>query len=990
MNSVTSASSAGPASRSDFETDCLTDPLVRQQPIPMDFFLQPHSTPAVVARQTGWARTAGRAHSDQPSMLVRSAAVRTCSRGDRRLAGRYALRILLLGFLWIPSIAGAQIHDSLDTHPPRWQLSGSDCQARISDHSNPSDGGLDGGGCEQITLVAGHGSEALLVYPIQPMRPIDDLCAHVSVKCVKPGVSVGFRVRYPFLRDPETHQAVSVIIYGAQYESPGEFAKIGVGLIERPLRLKNVALRNQYGREADLSDPYVDGVVINAYTGAGKTSLRLDELRIDGLVPVDPDIVTGNARSDDPRGGDQTALRMATAPADGSSLRSPSANVAFPVGSILRILQYNGEPLSWVRTLGFDAVLLPSAPDAAILREALRAQLLIYAPPPSAPSPALESMLDPVAGWYLGSGEALDSRHVESIAATAQRLRAWPERWQRPLVGAPSEAWQRYALWLDAIIDDLPPRVRGLGADEIVAQMAAMRRPVGQRVAMAIGVHSMPPPALQAQNEAIAAQIGAARPDSFRWHAMWVEVMRALESKPAAILYRSTRSLASGTPLDSQRSMALSFVNRMIASISPWLSGTTSSQPPAITGGPYRASRFTSGATELLVITTAAARGSEVLAGDGGAIEIQLTPADATKMAWRATHFSAERLSLASTPTGPILQIVSPDVVEIVMLSADPAEGGRLSQSAQRFARQASLDRWQLCTELVQRTEQAWVAATATGVVPRSVNRGLITAANRTLAESEAIYRAGDSDATLRMARRADAWALRSSWRLSEALMPDWPNPTSCPPIVGGAPDLQVMWRQRMNEGLWGPNRLTSGGLDDPHLTTTGRWQLGQRRQDQARVDVATVTRPAYQGGALRVTVSPATDQPLPGGYEGTLVQIRSPPVSVPAGTALRIDALVRTVGFGDPHQGVLVYDSIGGQELGVLLRGRSGWQPVRLYRQTIGETEVSVMFELLGAGEAIIDHVELRLWESSGRPPAPPLRPLTAERPNGAESTNR
>ncbi len=56
-------------------------------------------------------------------------------------------------------------------------------------------------------------------------------------------------------------------------ESPGEFASIGVGQIERPLRMKNVALRGEYGSTADLSDPYVDAIVINAYSGPGTGSL---------------------------------------------------------------------------------------------------------------------------------------------------------------------------------------------------------------------------------------------------------------------------------------------------------------------------------------------------------------------------------------------------------------------------------------------------------------------------------------------------------------------------------------------------------------------------------------------------------------------------------------------------------------------------------------------------------------------------------------------
>lgn len=898
------------------------------------------------------------------------------------------VRLLAMLLFVLPTLGNlrAQIHDSLDTHPPRWNLSDSDCQARVIDQGHLATGGIAGGSCETITMIAGHGTEALLIYPIEPVLPIDDLRANVSVMSAKAGARIGFRIRYPYLRDPETRMAASVIVYGASYKTAGEFASIGVGLIEKPLRLKNIALRNEHGRKADLSDPYVDGIIVNAYGGQGTATVRLDELRVDGMIPVDAGIVTGNVRSDDSPQGEVESRRP------GQDVDSQNSSdryrTAFPVGKIIRILEHNGEPMSWVRSLGFDAVLLTKPPNVEILSEAIRSQMLVYAPPPSSPDPALESILEPVAGWYLGTGQAMDSRHVEQTKLESDRLRGWPRRWQRPIVGAPSESWRHFAPILDGIVDDLPPRVRGLQPREEVAQMVMMRRQIGDRAETAVAIQSMPPPSLVGQVESIADAIGAPRPSGFHWHAMWLQTMRSLETTPSAILFRSTRSLASGSPLDSQRAMSLSYVNRMVATISPWIATARPMSPPEITGAPYQSARLTSGATELVIITSTASRGSETLAGDGAVIDIHLTPADAMKTVWRLTHFSAERLQVESSQTGTHVQIVSPDACEIIVLSSDPSVGAQFSRSAQRYARQASLDRWQLATELVQRTEEDWTAAMVAAAVGRRSPDGLIAAARQTLVGAESIYRSGETGATLRMARRADAWALRSQWRLSESMMPDWPNPTSCPPIDSGATGVQIMWRSLMNEQGWGTNRLTSGGLDDPNLFGPGRWHVGRRMASRALSEVSVVTRGAIDGGALQATVTPLTDENLPGGYEGTAIQIRSPSVRVPAGRAIRIDAMVRTVGFGGPHQGVLVYDTIGGQEGGVLLRGRSEWIPVRIYRQAVADTDVHVMFELIGAGEAKIDNVRLNVWEPTEPKIGPPFRPIAAQA--DTESTKR
>ncbi|WP_146462429.1 hypothetical protein [Rubripirellula tenax] len=876
-----------------------------------------------------------------------------------------------------PGKANAQIYDSLDAYPPRWHLDSSDCDARVIKQDHLADGGVNDGACETISLVAGNGTEAILVYPIQPVRPLNDLLAKVSVMSAKPGAKIGFRVRYPFVRNAETRRPESVVIYGAAYTKPGEFATIGIGMIERALRLKNMAMRGQYGSDADLSGAFVDAVVINAYAGPGKTALRIDELRVDGLVAISAGVVTGNARDGEFAREDADARTSRKLGDDARTLHSFS-KPAFPIGRVTRILQHNGEPLAWVRSLGFDAVLLAGPPDAAILSEASQARMSLYAPPPSAPDPSIESLLEPIAAWYIGMGDALDSRQVDSTSELSAKLRAWPRRWQRPIVAAPSEAWRSYAPSIDAIIGDLPPRVRGVRGGEEVAQMVQSRREVGDRVEAGVGISSMPPESMLLQTESIANSIGAPPPDGFRWHSMWLQTMRSLESTPSAILFRSTRTLASGSQFDQSRAMSLSYVNRTVAMISPWVTSATPAPPPPIVGAPYRCTRLATDGTDLLILTSIATRGNEVLAGDGDTLEIQLTPSDAAKTVWRMTHFSAERLTPEATATGSRLQIVSPDASELIVLSNDPAVGGLLISSAAKFARQAGLDRWQLATESVRRTRESWQRAAAARASDRSPPSSLIGVAEQTLQQAEPLYRAGDVDQAIRMARRADAWALRSDWQLAEALMPDWPAPTSSPPMDLGAAEIQTIWRPLMDDAGWSDNLLTSGSLDDANLMGPGRWSFGGRMAGRATSEVRHVTRGTYQGpGALQARVSPIGDDPLPGGYEGTVIQIRSPSVRVAAGTAIRIDAVVRTLGFGAPHQGVLVYDSIGGQEMGILVRARSDWTPIRLYRQAVSSGEVSVMFELIGAGEATIDDVHLSVWQPQSILPKPVPYPI-------------
>ena len=895
-----------------------------------------------------------------------------CRPGGWRDASRWVRWLAL----WL-SLCGwgasgfAQLFDSLDSYPPRWSLFSSDCHARVTAHTHLVTGGSDGGGCESITFVSGQGgTEVLWGYPIEPVRPLDDLAAQVEIRSARVGARIGLRVRFPYLRSPATGRPVSVLVYGDSYDRAGEFRTLRVRRIERSLTLRRVALRREYGAGADLSDPYVDAVVINAYSGPGRTSLRIDDLRIDGMVPVGPrsggqDIAA--VAFDDPR----------SAPGDGGVNGGRSSSRAFPPGRVTRILQHNGEPLEWVRTLGFDAVLLSRPPTAAILREAISARVRVYAPPPASPDPALEPLLDPIAGWYLGVRVALDRERIESTARLAGQLRRWPTRWRRPLVGSPLESLADYTAHLDAVVDHLPPRNRGLSGDEEIRELrrTAQRLPSG--VQHAVGISGMPSDSLWRQTDAIADRIGAPRASRLRWHSMWIQTLRSLEVMPAAIIVRSTRSLASGGPMDAQRGMAMSYINRMVAAVEPWAAEATPAPPPSLRGAAYRCGRLRNDQAEVWILTSETARGSETLAGDGQAIEIDCSPQEASKSFWRMTHFTAERLLADTNSEGSRLEIVSPDAVEIVLVSDDPATGGRAASHAGRFLGQAALDRWQLTQDAVDQVRTDWMLAAASGITADRGAIDLAEVAGRTLRQAEPLYRAGELSSALRMARRADAWGLRSSWRLAERLMPDWPHPTSAPPVEVGSLETQISWFPLMGDEGWGRNRVVAGDLEQMEELHDGRWGFGQRLVGRAESQVRITRRGAFRGdGALQARVVATTEDGLAGGYEGTAIQIRAPGVRVAAGSAIRIDAMVRTVGFGHPHQGLLVYDTIGGQEAGILVRGRADWTPVRLYRQTIDEANVHVMFELIGAGEATIDEVQLRVWEPDGLPP-PQLLPL-------------
>src|SRR6185503_5556916 len=104
--------------------------------------------------------------------------------------------------------------------------------------------------------------------------------------------------------------------------------------------------------------------VVNAYTGAGAVEIWLDDLEIQGYVNLDeengPQISRRPSDPGDPR--ERADLPAAAAVVQGSLLLVRGRPL------MIRAIQHQGEPLEWLKSLGFNAVKLSASPSAADLK----------------------------------------------------------------------------------------------------------------------------------------------------------------------------------------------------------------------------------------------------------------------------------------------------------------------------------------------------------------------------------------------------------------------------------------------------------------------------------------------------------------------------------------------------------------------------------------------------------------------------------------------
>ena len=991
---------------------------------------------------------------DRPNNTPRTGASEATGRLERcrRLAGVSSLYLATASLWCLLSVPGSgdesTLHEPLDLFPPRFRVAADDTTVTLDDQDNVADPAARGGRCERFTVDFDR-SPAWVILPIAPVQPVAELSATLAVRTLRPGVRVGFRVRLPHVRSPRG-QTQTFYVAGDRTTRGGEFQRIGIDHFLPEMRQQIGVLRRRLGPHIDIADAHVDAVAVDLTAAGGGSIVAIDDVQIRGMVPI------GAAGNEPPTGRTLAAGSESISPR--LSVQEPpdrAAAMAFDPGAVTTMIEHRGEPLGYLRTLGFDTVWLSTPPTASLLTDAAVAGMRVVAPPPTMPDRSIEPLLGPVTGWIVDAAR-LDNAGRDAAMRQIAALRELPMRYRRPILGVVLENEAFYAEHLDVTFLNLPPAVRQI--DPLAAALGRRSRVAAAgglgRGAAAIGwtIWSGPPAAASVQAEAYSAAIGTPAPQAWRWQTMWQRCGEVIGTGATAILFRSGSSLTGGRAIDQSRATALRFVNRMIDSLSPLAAIADRSEWPRRVDEHTIAYRMrvegeATGAGWVQILSTARRPvatadwpGSPPLAGDGTAMTLPIA-ANENVAAWRLTHLDA-----APMPPGVSVgtaELLSADWVEWTLETTDRNAGGRLAARLRPHLAAAAADRLELAGAAAEQVAQSWRSALAMGLAgpnaampaaampaaampaaampaaampaPEILAPEVLAAAEQTIAAARQSLAAGRPAAAMRLAARADGWTTRAVTQLHRQMIAQStpaggvaglaPRHRVSFPAVAMGDDETTLATWRLMEQLDGPagdqpaprwsvNGLSGGSLDLPQLVTEpggGGWQFGRRPDGHTVENQIFVTAgwtgrgAALGGGAIAASVRPGpSGQPIGGGYAGTQLLVRSPPVKIDRDAPVAIEAMVRATGFADPHQGLLVHDSLGTQSLGVLVPGDGVWTHVRLLRFAAAGQDVEAFFEWIGGGEAVVDEVSIRSFVPPvlQADPSRLLRPITAPAP--------
>jgi hypothetical protein len=156
-----------------------------------------------------------------------------------------------------------------------------------------------------------------------------------------------------------------------------------------------------------------------------------------------------------------------------------------------------------------------------------------------------------------------------------------------------------------------------------------------------------------------------------------------------------------------------------------------------------------------------------------------------------------------------------------------------------------------------------------------------------------------------------------------------------------------------------------------PDLERVGRYDAAGRPIPTASSVKALAPRPTLGRHCLQLAVVPKKADESPLALERSFLAVDSPAVEFAPGTWVRITFWAKVADTYSTADGVVVYDSVGGEPLAVRLISTPEWRRFHLYRQVPASGKIAVTFALTGMGLAFFDDVKIEPMLPAAAAPA-------------------
>lgn len=880
-----------------------------------------------------------------------------------------ALVVLLL--VWSRG-ALAQYRDSFEGPEPSWLLGGADCGVKVLGKVRDYRNAHAGQASEYHRLAVGNGTHVYLVLPIGKVPVIEEFRPSLYLKADRASLQFLARVVFPRSIDRGSGQPVTALLRGDMYTDVGEWQELALRDAAKLVRLEAIAQRTTQGREFDEREAYIDLLVVNTYSSPGNVDVWIDDLEIQGYVNLD----SGAARL------------PSSAPTDVP--QAAAGPVAELQGSLLmvrgrpfapRIVQHQGEPLEWLKQLGFNAVKLNASPSAEELKEAQRLGLWLIAPPPYGNEEVARDAFSPVLAWSLGSRlTELDLAGTKELVSEIRRFE--PDQ-QRPLVAGVDAGLAEMSRIAPLITLERNPL--GTSQELALSRRWLMTRPRLARPGTPFWatIPSQRPEKLTEQ--LVLLSQGQEIDDDIDHQQLRLATYSALAAGARGLVFPSRTPLSAQNGMDAMRADTLKLLNLELRLLEPWIATGSFAEELAAGDGSVQVSVLATDRSRLLLITQHAPAQQFVLGPPPrSSLQITIPGVSISDRAHRVSLAGVKPLKLTHTSGGAHLTLDDAGLATAVVITQDPLALHHLGRTLADVKAEAARLRQELLTWRLSRVSQIdgeliathrTLYASSDGQQPRADTPAiLLRTAQEHLEQAKKLSASGDFEnhqVALDRCEIALAKVRRGAW---ETTASSFPSPAASP-CLAQYTSLPLHWQvaQRMQQGRFGPNSQAAGDMESLEQMLSAGWKQERRPPAGVKCDVSLSLADPHAGRSnLRMQAWAADKQLASQVIEQPVVWITSSPVPVRQGQIVRIHAWVdvpRPLAGSD--DGLVVFDSAGGWDLGDRIRQTRGWRELTLYRAVPQNGDLTVTFALSGLGDARVDDLAVSVLDPE------PLRPV-------------
>lgn len=677
-----------------------------------------------------------------------------------------------------------------------------------------------------------------------------------------------------------------------------------------------------------------------------------------------------------------------------------------PIG--VRAVEYNGEPLAFLRELKFNTVWVKDA-TPELLKEAQDAGVWLICPPPSinqlraatvygrdsAASPLADPIYDNVLAWNLGDECTNPTQENNAISQWSLELQRADRGRRRPIICTPLSGVREYGGRIaNILMMRRDPILSTLEMNELARWQRGYSKLARPNTPFWGTVQTQPSPKLT--HQWIMYEGNPQYMCTVSYEQMKMQVYQGLAAGVHGFLFTSQTPLNGNDPETEYRRTALELLNWELQLIEEWFAEGEVVASYIPSNRPHMGSALIKARRSRLMVPLWTEPKSQLAVGPAFVGNVRyVVPAPET---YSAFHLVPGRLlPLESNRVAGGMEVVleEANLNSLILFSDEDAMQAHVGKRAMEFGERAAFLACKLADLQLAMTEQVLNAlkrAKDTNSIPSHPDDHLPLI---TVMEHETlIHQTKDAiDRTRELLRRSPpacdsaflqaekatrGLRLVSRNLLLEATRHELNTCMTPTSVSFSCLPYYLTAYQRLRGARPGQNKLPGGDMDDIRILEQN-WRVTYHDVEGVAPPRRALSSKAARNGAagLQLVVAPLDVKNRPEQLETIPIWVSTPPVETRMGEMICVSGWVRIPqALESTVDGFMVFDSLGGEALALrFLETRGQWREFVFYRVIPADGPYYVFFALGGFGEVHLDDVNIAsVYFELPATPAPPV----------------